>query len=146
MIEFQCGECGEGLEAPESMVGEKLQCPNCKYPEKVPESQGEPAKIELEPDIEVEERSTAVITSFESETNLETTYQFERPLLQKGQNATRIRTFHTRLSDKAMTYLDEQINEWIDKNPDIEVKFSSVNVGKVEGKKIEDHLIITVWY
>ena len=71
---------------------------------------------------------------------------FKRPLLPFDQGATRVRTFHIRLSDKAMSYLDEQINEWLDNSPDVAVKFTNTTVGMVEGKKIEPHLIITVWY
>ena len=33
MIDFDCKNCGEGMEAPESLAGESLQCPRCKLHE-----------------------------------------------------------------------------------------------------------------
>ncbi|MBN2376802.1 MAG: hypothetical protein JXD22_10390 [Sedimentisphaerales bacterium] len=70
---------------------------------------------------------------------------FKRPLV-KGGGATRVRTFHTKMSDNAMHYLDGLINEWLDAHEDVEVKFSNTTVGVVEGKKSEPHLITTIWY
>jgi len=71
---------------------------------------------------------------------------YKRPLNVTGRGATRVRTFHTKLSDTAMNYLDGLINDWLDEHPDIEAKFSNTTVGIVEGKRAEPHLIITVWY
>ena len=71
---------------------------------------------------------------------------FKRPVNITGHGATRCRTFHSRLSDSAMQYMDQQINEWLDQNTDIEVKFCSTTVGIVEGKRQDPHLIVTVWY
>jgi hypothetical protein len=87
------------------------------------------------------------IRTFESESKLvrQETTQFQRPLI-KGANATRVRTFHTKLADAAIKFLEDQINEWLDANPDIEVKFSNSTVGTVEGKRAEPHLIVTIWY
>jgi len=72
--------------------------------------------------------------------------KFQRSLNLTGQGATRVRTFHTKLTDAAMSYLAGLINEWLDASPDVEVKFASTTVGVVEGKRSEPHLIITVWY
>ena len=67
--------------------------------------------------------------------------------LLKGTSATRCRTFHAKLSEGALIYLDEQFNEWCDKNPDVEVKFATQTVGIFEGKHTtEQHLIMTVFY
>jgi hypothetical protein len=67
--------------------------------------------------------------------------------LVKGGNATRCRTFHAKLSEGALSYMDEQFNEWCDRNPDIEVKFATQTVGAFEGKhSSEQHLILTVFY
>ncbi len=73
-------------------------------------------------------------------------HDYKRPLNVTGRGATRVRTFHTKLSDTAMNYVDGLINDWMDEHPDIEVKFSNTTVGVVEGKRAEPHLIITVWY
>ncbi|UCG31570.1 MAG: hypothetical protein JSU68_07870 [Phycisphaerales bacterium] len=65
----------------------------------------------------------------------------------KGANATRCRTFHAKLSEGALSYMDEQFNEWCDRNPEIEVKFATQTVGIFEGKhSAEQHLILTVFY
>lgn len=36
MIHFKCSKCGEGLEAPESLVGENITCPKCNNSPQVP--------------------------------------------------------------------------------------------------------------
>ena len=143
MISFTCTQCGEGLEAPESMQGERLQCPKCRYPETVPPPEEEPESIKL--DLEESPDDTTQIRTFGSAT-VDRKKDYGRPLNVTGKGATRMRTFHTRLSNNAMAFLDEQVNEWIDENPDVEVKFSTSTVGMVEGKKTEPHLIVNVWY
>ena len=89
------------------------------------------------------------IHAFSAETGISAKskeHDYKRPLNITGRGATRVRTFHTKLSDTAMSYLDGLINDWLDDHPDIEVKFSNTTVGVVEGKRAEPHLIITVWY
>ncbi len=87
------------------------------------------------------------IHTFESESKLsrQENIQYKRPLT-TGTGATRVRTFHTKLADAAIKYLDDQVNEWLDDNPDILIKFCTTTVGVVEGKRAEQHLIVTVWY
>lgn len=71
--------------------------------------------------------------------------QYRRPLL-KGPNATRCKTFHCKLAEGAIAYMNEQLNEWCDRNPDIEIKFCTSTVGVFEGKHPEPHLFLTVFY
>lgn len=71
---------------------------------------------------------------------------FKRPLNTTGQAATRVRTFHARLTEGAMRHLDRQINAWVDSNPDVEIKFATTTVAPWEGKQAESHLILTVFY
>ena len=67
--------------------------------------------------------------------------------LSQGRNASRCRIFHTRITEGALVYLNEQINEWCDQQPDIEIKFASSTVGAFEGKQhVEHHLILTLFY
>ena len=67
--------------------------------------------------------------------------------LTHGRNASRCRIFHTRITEGALVYLNEQINEWCDQQPDIEIKFASSTVGAFEGKQhVEHHLILTLFY
>ena len=73
--------------------------------------------------------------------------EFTRPTNLTGTGATRIRTFHVRLSESAMQFLDDHINEWMDNNPDVEVKFVCTTIGAFEGKRgTEQNLIMNVWY
>ena len=69
-----------------------------------------------------------------------------RRSLIEGTNATRCRTFHCKLSDAAMAYMNRQVNDWIDGTDGIEIKFASSTIGVVEGKHAESHLILTVFY
>lgn len=85
------------------------------------------------------------------ESSLEMTAQYDdsiyrRPLVAGGKVATRCRTFHARLNDGALNFMNRQINEWVDTNPDIAIKFAASTVGVFEGKKAEAALIVTVFY
>jgi DNA-directed RNA polymerase subunit RPC12/RpoP/ribosomal protein L40E len=42
MIQFKCIYCGEEMEAPQSIEGEKLDCPNCSHRVPVPRSRTGP--------------------------------------------------------------------------------------------------------
>jgi hypothetical protein len=74
------------------------------------------------------------------------TEHLHRQLHQIEASATRCRTFHGKLNDASLAYLDNQINEWIDANPDVGIKFANTCIGVVEGKHAESHLIVTVFY
>ncbi|MBI9015639.1 MAG: hypothetical protein JEZ07_00095 [Phycisphaerae bacterium] len=143
MIQFRCTQCDEAMEAPESMTGELLQCPRCKYPGKVPASTD--FAIELEGQ-DNDSTSAPSITAFGgSSSNKVKDRKFNRPLNSDGTGATRVKTFHSVLSDTAIEYMDDHIDEWIDKHPGIEVKFTNMTIGLM-GKRSEPHLIMTVWY
>ena len=57
-----------------------------------------------------------------------------------------IRTFFTKLHAGALSFLDEQIIDWLKKNPDIVIKQTNVCVGDIQGKKTEPNIVITIWY
>lgn len=59
---------------------------------------------------------------------------------------TGVRTFFTKLHPGAVTFLDEQITEWLKKNPDINIKRTNVTVGEIQAKKTEPNILVTVWY
>ena len=43
--------------------------------------------------------------------------------------------------------MNETINEWVDANDDIQIKFVSSCIGTIEAKSSQDmHLIVTVFY
>ena len=92
--------------------------------------------------------ASSKIRTFESSSTLnrDTRADLKRPLNISGKGATRVRTFHTKLNDGAFAFLDGQINEWIDSNDNIEVKFCNTTIGVVEAKRSEPHVIMTVWY
>ena len=69
-----------------------------------------------------------------------------RGLRNTEQGATRCRTFHAKLNEQALAYMNELINEWIDKNPEIEIKFANSTIGIFEGKHAEQNLLLTVFY
>ena len=72
--------------------------------------------------------------------------RFERALDPKSRGATRCRTFHSKLTEGAIEFLNNQINEWLDKHPNIVIKFSDSVIGPFEGKHTEPNLIVTMFY
>lgn len=72
--------------------------------------------------------------------------KWKRPINNTGRGAIRCRTFHTKLADAALSYMDSLIAEWTDKNPQIDIKFATSAIGIYEGKRAEPHLIVTVFY
>jgi hypothetical protein len=72
--------------------------------------------------------------------------RFKRRLRPELPGASRCRTFHCRLSDGAIDFMQNQINEWLDGNDQIVVKFVSANIGLFEGKHTEPNLILSVFY
>lgn len=72
--------------------------------------------------------------------------KFKRELHPGSAGATRCRTFHCRLSEGAIDFLVSQINEWLDGNDKIVIKFVNSAIGLFEGKHTEQNLIITLFY
>ncbi|MDG2054162.1 MAG: hypothetical protein P8J86_05585 [Phycisphaerales bacterium] len=62
-----------------------------------------------------------------------------------GVGAIHVRTFHCKLSDDSLAFMDQNINEWLDAHPQYEVKFVTSSVGVLTGKLKEPHLICQVW-
>ena len=62
-----------------------------------------------------------------------------------GRGAIHVKTFHCKLTDDALHYMDQTINEWLDAHPQYEVKFVNASVGILTGKLKEPHLICQVW-
>jgi hypothetical protein len=63
-----------------------------------------------------------------------------------GQGICRVKSFHGRLSDQGMDYLDSTINEWLDAHPEVEVKNVTTNTNMFDGKMKELALIVNIWY
>ena len=83
------------------------------------------------------------ITAFGSDKSEETEW-VQRPNT-TGTDAKHLRTFHSKLTDDALIYLDTQVNEWLDEHPEYEVKIVSTTIGTFTGKTKEPHLICQVW-
>lgn len=60
--------------------------------------------------------------------------------------AIHVRTFRAKLSDDALAYLDQQINEWLDAHPQYEVKLTNTAIGEWSTKLgKEPGIIVSVW-
>ena len=158
-----CSECGatiypEHLEngLAEEVDGELL-CRHCVDARQAADN-AEPEPIALIEADEVEpvlrdERDSTSIRQFgagpggmgESAAGL-AMHALARPLLKGSQNATRCRTFHAKLTDAAMVHLNDQVNEWVDQDENIEIKFATSAIGTIEGKHTDPHLIVTLFY
>ena len=62
-----------------------------------------------------------------------------------GSGAIHVKTFHCKLTEDALSYMDQTINEWLDAHPQYEVKFVSSTIGTLTGKLKEPALFCQVW-
>lgn len=75
------------------------------------------------------------------------THDYKRETHSNKTGAARVRTFHCRLSEQGVEYMDAAINDWLERHHEVEVKFTTSVVGSWEGKlKGEPALIVMVWY
>ena len=73
-------------------------------------------------------------------------HAWKRATTTTGLGACRVRTFHGKLSDQGLEYLDEAINTVLDEHPEIEIKHVTSNVGMFDGKFKDFAMIVNVWY
>ena len=59
---------------------------------------------------------------------------------------TACKTFFTKMHPGAIHFLDEQIAKWLAENPQIVIKHTNVLQGEITEKKIEQNIVIVVWY
>ena len=62
-----------------------------------------------------------------------------------GTGAIHVKSFHCRLNEDGLAFLDQAINEWLDSHPQYEVKFVTTSIGDWTGKIREPNLIVQVW-
>ena len=109
---------------------------------------------EAQPDSPMEESPTAPIAgisaagsakikTFEKKDNHEERFLREPDKASHG--ATHVRTFHSKLNNESLAYMDEQINDWLAKHPEAEAKFSTTTIGMYSGKMKEPAIICQVW-
>jgi hypothetical protein len=95
------------------------------------------------------EKSATQIRSFGGESQVGANYDdagLDRPPDPASPTATRCRTFHAKLNEGAVSFMNRQVNEWTDANPEVTIKFATSTIGVFEGKKADPHLILTVFY
>ena len=73
-------------------------------------------------------------------------HDWKRQTINSAKGPCRVRSFHGRLSEQGLEYLDHAINEWLDRHPDVDVKMVTSTVGQFDGKIKEPALILNVWY
>ena len=122
--------------------------PNIGQPESAPPpAPSKPASLDPEPvqmaDVSGPAAAPKTITAFGKEKRHEE--EWSRTPNANCTGAIHVKTFHSKLTDDALAYMDQQINEWLDAHPEYEVKFVSSTVGILSGKVREPHVICNVW-
>ena len=68
------------------------------------------------------------------------------PGVAPGGRITACKTFFTKMHPGALHFLDEQIAKWLSENPQVVIKHTNVLQGEITEKKIEQNIVIVVWY
>jgi hypothetical protein len=103
------------------------------------------APIELIADVEEAPGPSKKIRAFGVGEHLQQK-NYTRAVYANRTGAVRVKTFHGKLSDQGMEYLDNAINDWLEAHPDFEVKFVTSSVGMFDGKIKEPAEDLNVWY
>lgn len=85
------------------------------------------------------------IRVFESTVSAHTETGWKLPTHSTGTGARHVKTFHSKLTEDALHYMDTLINEWMDAHPECEVKFVTNSIGTFTGKLKEPHLVCQIW-
>ncbi len=142
--------------------GGKLLCPHC-FSEQQSMSSAEASAVGEDPELAAiaidaeatpDELSSTAIHGFSGADSLagssgvtsDDESKFRRRLDPRSPFGTRCRLFHSKLSDGAVTYMIDQVNEWADSSKDVNIKFCTSTIGIFEGKHADPHLILTVFY
>ena len=157
-----CEGCGEAITADQivnrqaGLVHGVLLCPACvdKKRKEALEAQRAAAAAEEKLTLEGSDepttgQSSSKIRSFAEGSTLAGAHhdaKLKRKITGPTEAATRIRTFHSKLTPAALAHMDDQINEWVDSDPNIFVKTVNTTVGPFEAKHVEQHLIVTIFY
>ncbi len=143
------------MSKPELIVLEEIPTPSVPQPKPSGPAKKKDIteeKIALEPEDEAPPANgTSKIRAFgqggiASGKSAHDTSHLHRQVVESSAVATRCRTFHAKLNDASLSYMDNLINEWADANPDVGIKFATSCIGVVEGKHAEPHLIVTLFY
>lgn len=66
--------------------------------------------------------------------------------IKSTERITGMKIFFTKLQASSIDFMEQQIVDWLAKNPDISIKRTNAISGPLVGKKTEPNIIITVWY
>lgn len=102
-----------------------------------------PDEIELVEEQVTEDQPQRAIRTFGDTTRQTKTWK--RQPNADGTGATHVRTFVSKMRLDAIEHLDEQINDWLDEHPELEVKFVTTSHGILTGKTKEEALFVSVW-
>lgn len=157
-----CEGCGADISAEQivnrqaGLVHGVLLCPACvdKKRKEAMEAQRAAAAAEEKltidgGEVSAEAQTSSKIRSFAQGSTLAGAHhdaKLKRHTTGPTEPATRIRTFHSKLTPAALAHMDDQINEWVDSHPDIFIKSVNTTVGPFEAKHVEQHLIVTIFY
>jgi len=137
-------ESGTGAGEPSSPRQSPAHQPKRQQPEPPPPRRpADPASDELLPVADAPAGLSKKITAFDKERRHED--EWERTPNTTGGGAIHVKTFHSKLTDDALKYMDQCINEWLDAHPQYEVKFVNSTIGTLTGKLKEPHIICQVW-
>ena len=165
-VHSTCEECGSSIYQAHIDTGiaryekGKLLCAHCvseyeaAHDASGTESTDDLAPIELEGFDDVQDTAVAMSSTRIHSSSAATLGQhgawddskFNRSLDPAAVGGSRCRTFHCRLSDGAIDFMNSQINEWLDNNDHITVKFATSTIGLFEGKHTEPNMIMTLFY
>ena len=108
------------------------------------ELEGNDEPIEIDGGEESESSGGSMIQAFGSKTSH--VDKWDRTPNVTGQGAIHCKIFHAKLREDALEYLERQINEWLDKHPEYEVKQTTSSIGELKQKTgSEPAIFITVW-
>ena len=68
-----------------------------------------------------------------------------REVDRSSHGASHVKTFVAKLTKEGISYMDEQINQWLAENPNAEVKFVTVAQGDIVGRTREPSLLVNIW-
>jgi len=161
--EQTCGNCGAMIYKEHVSTGLArhhdgvLLCPHCVEESERAQSAGGAGGFEPIEFDDIDEREDSAFDMSESRVHTMSASllgeaaawdesRFKRGLNPEARVACRCRTFHCKVTEGAIGYLNNLINDWLDENPNVTIKFANSTIGQFEGKHTEPNLILTLFY
>lgn len=94
---------------------------------------------------EADDPGPSKVRAFQAKQVVEQKQEFQRELNVNGAGATRCRVFHSKIAEAPLEFMQNQINEWIDREG-LEVKHVGHVIGTMEGKNPVPNVVVMVWY